>query len=320
MNQPGNSYEGGQPISGWQSDQGQPIQSAGSTPDPASQEPYGAGQTPTDNQGHQEEPGTYPSYPNESGCLEQPSPVLPDPVQPAYRGQQIPGAPQPGAAWPTYQPTPVQPAYQGQPYGRPAGYPQNAYQEPLYPQPGARPQIPQTPAYPVGAGYAYTGEPPINAPWYGVDFVNACKRFFLKYATFSGRASRGEYWWACLMEFLVIVAIGALAPLLGGFGSSLMTLALLALIVPNIAVTVRRLHDSNMSGFWCLLLLGTTFVGTTLLTLGAVAFASTLFGSSMPYTPFLLSGGIIGLGGLVAVIILMLRPSNPKGARFDRSC
>lgn len=150
MNQPGNSYEGGQPISGWQSDRNQPIQSAGSTPDPASQEPYGAGQTPTDNQGYQEEPGTYPSYPNESGCQEQPSPVLPDPVQPAYRGQQIPGAPQPGAAWPTYQPTPVQPAYQGQPYGRPAGYPQNAYQEPLYPQPGARPQIPQTP--PSGPG------------------------------------------------------------------------------------------------------------------------------------------------------------------------
>lgn len=354
MNQPNNPDEGGQPDTGWQSDQGQPIQPAGSTPDPTSQGPYGAGQTPADNQGYPGEPGTYPSYQNESGYRQQPSPEQPDPTQPDYQGQQTigtpqsgaaqptpaqpsypgqqtPGTPQPGTAQPAYQPTPAQPAYegqaygqqeqpyQGQPYGQPAGYPQNAYQEPLYPQPGVGPQIPQSPAYPVGAGYAYTGEPPINAPWYGIDFVNASKRFFLKYATFSGRASRGEYWWACLMEFLVLVAIGILRLLLGSFGSILMTLVLLALLVPNIAVTVRRLHDSNMSGLWCLLLLGTTFVGTTLLTLGAAAYISSLFGSSMSYVPLILSGGVIGLGGLIAVIVFMLRPSNPKGARFDRS-
>ena len=38
-------------------------------------------------------------------------------------------------------------------------------------------------------------EPPLEWPWYGIGFVAAVKRFFKKYATFNGRASRGEYWW-----------------------------------------------------------------------------------------------------------------------------
>ena len=61
---------------------------------------------------------------------------------------------------------------------------------------------PAQPGMPVGAPYGATAtEPPINMPWYGIDFVNAIKRFFTKYATFSGRASRGEFWWVMLFLF-----------------------------------------------------------------------------------------------------------------------
>ena len=81
-----------------------------------------------------------------------------------------------------------------------------------------------------------------------------------KYATFSGRARRKEYWWFALFTFLVtmMLAIGdyilvgsenmavyGAGPLLG-FGS-------LALILPSLAVTVRRLHDRDKSGWFILL-------------------------------------------------------------------
>ena len=59
-----------------------------------------------------------------------------------------------------------------------------------------------------------------------------------KYADFSGRASRPEYWW-----FLVPTL---LAGVMGG-------LPMLALVVPGLAVTVRRLHDVGRSGWWALL-------------------------------------------------------------------
>lgn len=66
-----------------------------------------------------------------------------------------------------------------------------------------------------------------------------------KYATFSGRARRSEYWW-----FSVLYVAGAL--LLAGIGFAveepLLNVLLLALIVPMLSVSVRRLHDTGKSG------------------------------------------------------------------------
>ncbi len=80
---------------------------------------------------------------------------------------------------------------------------------------------------------------------------------FKKYIDFSGRATRPEYWYFILFTFIVSVIIG----MLGIFGLSarlvisLSVLYALLSIVPAIAVTVRRLHDINYSGWWFLLLL-----------------------------------------------------------------
>jgi uncharacterized membrane protein YhaH (DUF805 family) len=120
---------------------------------------------------------------------------------------------------------------------------------------------------------AQGSEPPLDWPYYGIGFGAAIKRFFAKYATFTGRASRGEYWWAYLFSMLVflvlygifiagiVVASTAASssgtdPQFGaGFyaGSSLLSLFVLATIVPNLAVTVRRLHDAGHSGWFVLL-------------------------------------------------------------------
>jgi uncharacterized membrane protein YhaH (DUF805 family) len=68
-----------------------------------------------------------------------------------------------------------------------------------------------------------------------------------KYADFNGRASRHEFW--CFLAFVLIVnALSGLVGLLFGLGPALTGLVGLLLIVPQIAVAVRRLHDLGKSG------------------------------------------------------------------------
>ena len=93
--------------------------------------------------------------------------------------------------------------------------------------------------------------------------VRTCLRH--KYATFSGRASRAEFWWFVLfgwvLTFVVMFVLGSLLFYLtvntGLSGVSftpifsvLVGIACLGLSVPMIAVTVRRLHDLGLSGWW----------------------------------------------------------------------
>jgi uncharacterized membrane protein YhaH (DUF805 family) len=88
-----------------------------------------------------------------------------------------------------------------------------------------------------------------------MDFVSAIKSGFSKYATFSGRASRSEYWFWILFAFLVIGAGGIVdEALLPNVESGLLApLIALALLLPNIAVAVRRLQDLDRSGWWLLI-------------------------------------------------------------------
>ncbi|MBW9054914.1 DUF805 domain-containing protein [Rhizobium mesosinicum] len=89
-----------------------------------------------------------------------------------------------------------------------------------------------------------------------------------KYATFSGRASRSEYWWFYLFYVLAWIGfgivIGVAAAATGGedglssFVIGLMViggLGVLASILPVLAVQVRRFHDRNISGWWYLALI-----------------------------------------------------------------
>ena len=96
-------------------------------------------------------------------------------------------------------------------------------------------------------------------------FVESVRTVFSKYATFSGRATRPEYWWWVLFTVIVSVVAeildGALvAPLLGfqmfapNAGDPLGIVSSLVLLVPSIAVSVRRLHDISRSGWWVLLM------------------------------------------------------------------
>lgn len=98
------------------------------------------------------------------------------------------------------------------------------------------------------------------------------KDWFLKvvrdnYANFEGRARRKEYWMYMLAQFILILALiivsaifYAISNTLGGLIYGIIGLLSLALIIPTLAVTVRRLHDTNKSG-WFILVSLIPFVG-----------------------------------------------------------
>jgi len=73
-----------------------------------------------------------------------------------------------------------------------------------------------------------------------------------KYAVFSGRARRTEYWIFFLFNFIIAFALGFIEGLVKGPGV-LGALYSLAVLIPSVAVGVRRLHDTNRSGWWLLI-------------------------------------------------------------------
>ncbi len=81
-----------------------------------------------------------------------------------------------------------------------------------------------------------------------------------KYADFSGRAPRAEYWWFYLLLIICYVAatiLDSMFSLTGRVGSHgvIMAVFALAMLVPSLAAAVRRLHDTDRSGWWLLLAL-----------------------------------------------------------------
>lgn len=87
-----------------------------------------------------------------------------------------------------------------------------------------------------------------------VNFGEAVKLFLANYARFQGRSSRGAYWWSVLFYWLVLLTAGTLDGTDDGEAGVLSGLVWLGLLLPNISVTVRRLHDTGKSGWWWLLL------------------------------------------------------------------
>jgi len=73
-----------------------------------------------------------------------------------------------------------------------------------------------------------------------------------KYAVFNGRARRKEYWMFFLFNIIIAIVLGVVEGILGSHGIIGMLYSL-AFIIPGIAVSVRRLHDTERSGWWLLI-------------------------------------------------------------------
>jgi uncharacterized membrane protein YhaH (DUF805 family) len=142
---------------------------------------------------------------------------------------------------------------------------------------------PEWPSEPVGA----TDPRDLTLPLYGATFGQAVSRFFRSYARFSGRASRSEYWWAQLAVTVVallcvtFVAVAGDASALGRMSLLPVVVFVLVCAIPGWALLVRRLHDTDLSGWLSLLYL-------------------------LPYV------------GFVIPIVVGVLPAKPYGERFDR--
>jgi uncharacterized membrane protein YhaH (DUF805 family) len=90
-----------------------------------------------------------------------------------------------------------------------------------------------------------------------MNFKQAVCTVFSKYADFSGRATRSEYWYFYLFVFLVNVVLQIFAAT-GENPPNVIALTVLgifalAILIPSLSATARRLHDTDRSGWWILL-------------------------------------------------------------------
>ncbi len=94
--------------------------------------------------------------------------------------------------------------------------------------------------------------------------IAAVRIVLAKYKTLTGRASRAEFWWWILAIVILMLALGLIdgatvSPFLGfdafaeNAGQPLSLLASLVLLLPAVAVSIRRLHDIDRTGWWLLL-------------------------------------------------------------------
>ncbi|AZL71719.1 MULTISPECIES: DUF805 domain-containing protein [Pseudomonas] len=102
-----------------------------------------------------------------------------------------------------------------------------------------------------GAPQAVTAASGTFAGTAEVSSGNAFIEVMKKYAVFKGRARRKEYWMFVLINFLIGMAIGFVEAALGTT-PVLGPIYNLAMLIPNISVGVRRLHDGDHSGWWLL--------------------------------------------------------------------
>lgn len=84
-----------------------------------------------------------------------------------------------------------------------------------------------------------------------MSFGDAIRDGFAKYVTFSGRSSRAAYWWWYLFNIILVIVAFAIDSVLGT--AFIVFIAALAVLLPNLAVLVRRLHDAGHSGWWILI-------------------------------------------------------------------
>ena len=233
----------------------------------------------------------------------------------------------------------------GNPYTQPQGAPyanpyQGQYANPYGQAPQYGAPLPQgVPGYMPGD--ASIGMVPLDQPDYRCTFGNAVKRFFKKYTVFSGRASRREFWWVILFFVLCNIAIGFVGGMFmlvsAAIPTVLSVLWTLATIVPYLAVAVRRLHDSNKSGWW-VLLPGIPYVISEIINYTVLVPATDQLTNTMMDVASGLDedvatqmfvnqlgamagpsvfGSLCGLIFLVSGLVLMCAAPKPEGARFD---
>ncbi|ROR82602.1 Uncharacterized membrane protein YhaH, DUF805 family [Plantibacter flavus] len=187
------------------------------------------------------------------------------------------------------------------------------------------PEYPATPTY----GQPYAPAPirgaaspeDLTLPLYGATFPQAVKRYLRKYTTFTGRASRSEYWWVTLFIFLVTLIPNIL--FFTGVGIGAVSAAAQREPVVFDGITSSKTYYTQpgileIPGAAPLILTGVVLLGliwlATIVPNLALAWRR-LHDANFP-GPFYFLSLIPSIGGLI-LFVLFLLPSKPEGQRFD---
>lgn len=88
-----------------------------------------------------------------------------------------------------------------------------------------------------------------------VGFLEAISLFFRNCFNFTDRSTRSEYWWVVLFQFILGFAIGLLSTIIGADSNSIVRIVQIVFFVPNLSLTIRRLHDTGKSWVYVLIAL-----------------------------------------------------------------
>ena len=163
--------------------------------------------------------------------------------------------------------------------------------------------------------FPYSG----NGTWtpdYHCGFIDAVKRFFIGYMEFRGRSSRREFW----LAMLFFIPVSVLIFLIPAAGTVSGILWMLATMVPIMAISFRRLHDTNRTGWWFLLGHVGTILALAILVIPheppKLDFHDPNSFPGMLLTLFYVSLGMAGISLIIQAFLYSL-PSKPEGVRFD---
>ena len=157
----------------------------------------------------------------------------------------------------------------------------------------------------------------------------AVKQVLRKYADFSGRATRAEYWWWVLATFIFGMALGSVDAFINSIidqewaSSPFATIFHLAILLPNLAVSARRLHDIGKSGWWVLVWFILAIIGWIPVVVGFILW---LLGGALKgqfdagsFIPLIIGGAItllLSLTLLLWIILWMARQGEGGPNRY----
>ena len=135
-----------------------------------------------------------------------------------------------------------------------------------------------------------------------MSFTDSIKTCFQKYIDFNGRASRSEFWWFFLFTLLVRIVTTWIPGL--GF------IITLALLLPSLSVTARRLHDTNRTGWWMLLyvipVLSLIAISIVIIVLVVISFSDTWEDTDVAWGIFIFLLIFLIIISLVSAIVLLI--------------
>lgn len=146
---------------------------------------------------------------------------------------------------------------------------------------------------------------------------------FRNYLNFRGRAQRSEFWWFALFHIIISVALGLIGLALPAVNTVELIYAL-ALLLPSLAVTVRRLHDTARPAWWLLIYLAVVLAWI----IGAIILAvsigiddpdlleTTDFQDWPGYTAYMVACILFSLAGLVTMLVLCAQPGTAGPNRY----